>query len=103
MNVLKGTLSRITNEVGKQRQFYLLNSEKPKLHCRRHRATPSIVPRIASRLNKENHAMISSMAARCHINVSIMFRTIQDIIGARWRKKRLVCRLYSAIIEKRRC
>ena len=86
----------------KQRQLCLLNSEKAKFHRRRHIATPSIVHRITSYINKENSPTISLMAARCHISVGPTFRIIGDIIHARCRKKRPVHRLYPAIIEKRR-
>ena len=75
---------------------------KNQFHRRRHIATPSIVRRITSYINKENPPTISLMAARCHISVGTTFRTIRDIIHARCRKKRSVHRLYPAIIEKRR-
>ena len=101
-NVSKSTISHIANKVGKQRQLCLLNSEKPKFHRRRHIATPSIVRRITSYINKENPPTISLMAARCHISVGTTVRIICDIIHARCRKKRPVHRLYPAIIEKRR-
>ena len=58
-NVSKSTISRIANKVGKQRQLCLLNSEKAKFHRRRHIATPSIVRRITSYINKENPPTIS--------------------------------------------
>ena len=45
---------------------------------------------------------MSLMAARCYVNIGIMFRIIRDIIHVRCRKKRPVHRLYPAIIEKRR-
>ncbi|CAM4885265.1 unnamed protein product [Rotaria socialis] len=64
LNVSKSTISRIANEVGKQRQLCLLNSEKPKFHRRRHTATPSIVRRITSYINQENSQTVSLMAAR---------------------------------------
>ena len=51
-NVSKSTISRIANKVGKQRQLSLLNSEKAKFHRLRHIATPSIVRRITSYINK---------------------------------------------------
>ena len=53
LNVSKSTISRIANKVGKQRQLCLLNSEKAKFHRRRHIATPSIVHRITSYINKK--------------------------------------------------
>ena len=102
LNVSKSTISRIANKVGKQRQLCLLNSEKPKFHRRRHIATPSIVRRITSYINKENPPTISLMAARCHISVGTTVSIIRDIIHVRCRKKRPVHRLYPAIIEKRR-
>ena len=103
LNVSKSTTSRIANTVGKQPQLCLLNSKKPKFHRHRHRAIPSIVRRITSYINKENPPTISLMPARCHISVGTKFRIIRDIIHARCRKKRPVHRLYTAIIEKRRC
>ncbi|CAM4958066.1 unnamed protein product [Rotaria socialis] len=78
LNVSKSTISRIANKVGKQQQVFLLNSEKSKLHHRRHIATPSAVRRITSYINQENPPTVSLMAARP------------------------VHRLYPAIIEKRR-
>ena len=101
LNASKSTINCIANKVGKQRQLCLLNSEKPKFHRRRHIATLFIVRRITSYINKENPPTISLMAARCHISVGTTFRTIRDIIHARYRKKRSVHRLYPAIIEKR--
>ena len=86
-NVSKSTISRIANKVGKQRQLCLLNSEKAKFHRRRHIATPSIVRRITSYINKENPPTISLMVARCHISVGTTVRIIRDIIHARCRKK----------------
>ncbi|CAM2722326.1 unnamed protein product [Rotaria socialis] len=78
LNVSKSTISRIANKVGKQQQVFLFNSEKSKLHHRRHIATPSAVRRITSYINQENPPTVSLMAARP------------------------VHRLYPAIIEKRR-
>ncbi|CAF4500628.1 unnamed protein product, partial [Rotaria socialis] len=101
LNVSKSTISRIANEVGKQRQLCLLNSEKRKFHRRRHIATPSIVRRITSYINQENSETVSLMAARCHISVGATFLTIRDIIHQNVIKKRPVHRLYPAITEKR--
>ena len=85
LNVSKSTISRIVNKVGKQRQLCLLNSEKPKFHRRRHIATPSIVRRITSYINKENPPTISLMAARCHISVgttvvSFVILSMRDVV-----------------------
>ena len=102
LNVSRSTISRIANQVGKQRQACLLNNQKPKFYRRRHVATPAIVRRITSYINKENPPTISLMAARCHISVGTTFRTIRDVIHAKCRKKRPVHRLYPAVIEKRR-
>ncbi|CAF3057606.1 unnamed protein product [Rotaria socialis] len=87
LNVSKSTISRIANKVGKQQQVFLFNSEKSKLHHRRHIATPSAVRRITSYINQENPPTVSLMAARCHISVGTTFRTIRDIIHARCRQK----------------
>ena len=101
LNVSKNTISCIVNKIGKQRRLCLLNSEKSKFHRGRHIATPSIVRRITSYINKENPPTIFLMAARCHISVRTTFRIIRDIIHATCRRKRPVHRLYPAIIEKR--
>ena len=42
------------------------------------------------------------MAVRYHISAGIMFRTIRDIIREGGHRKRLLHRLYPAIIEERR-
>ncbi|CAF4166284.1 unnamed protein product [Rotaria sordida] len=102
LNVSRSTISRIANQVEKQRQAGLLNSQKPKYYRRRHVATPAVVRRITSYINKENPSTISLMAARCHIGVGTTFRIIRDVIHAKCRKKRPVHRLYLAVIEKRR-
>ena len=54
LNVSRSTISRIANQVGKQRQACLLNNQKPKFYRRRHVATPAIVRRIKSYISKEN-------------------------------------------------
>ena len=82
LNVSKNTISRIGNKIGKQRQLCLLKSETPTF-CRRHRATPFIIHRIPSYINKENSPTISLIAARCYINVGTIFRIIRDTIRAR--------------------
>ncbi|CAF4053864.1 unnamed protein product, partial [Rotaria sordida] len=102
LNVSRSTISRIANQVGKQRQAGLLNSQKPKYYRRRHVATPAVVRRITSYINKENPPKISLTAARCHIGVGTTFRIIRDVIHAKCRKKRPAHRLYPAVIEKRR-
>ena len=102
LNVSKSTLSCIANKIEKQRQLYLLNSEKPKFHRRRHRATPSIGHHITPYINKGNPPTISLMAATCHISIGTTFCIIRDLIHARCRKKRSVHRLYPTIIERRR-
>ncbi|CAF4176173.1 unnamed protein product, partial [Rotaria sordida] len=51
LNVSRSTISRIANQVGKQRQAGLLNSQKPTYYRRRHVATPAVVRRITSYIN----------------------------------------------------
>ena len=102
LNVSRSAISRIANQMGKQHQACLLNNQKPKFYRRRHVATPAIVRRITSYINKESPPTISLTAARCHISVGTTFRIIRDVIHAKCRKKRSVHRLYPTVIEKRR-
>ncbi|CAF1432792.1 unnamed protein product [Didymodactylos carnosus] len=43
LNVSKRIISRIANKVGKQRQLYLLNNQKPTFYHRHHRSIAAIV------------------------------------------------------------
>lgn len=102
-SVSRSTISRVANKVGKQRELGLLNDQKPKFYRRRHIATPDVVRRITSYINKENPPAIRLMAARCNISTGTVVNVIRDVIHAKCLKKRTVHQLNSAVIEKRRC
>ena len=83
LNVSRSAISRIANQMGKQHQACLLNNQKPKFYRRRHVATPTVIRRITSYINKESPPTISLTAARCHISVGTTFRIIRDVIHAK--------------------
>ncbi|CAF4489165.1 unnamed protein product [Rotaria sp. Silwood2] len=84
LNVLKGTISRIANKLGKECRFGLLNKQKPKFYRRRHLATPATVCCITLYIGKENPPTISLMPARCNISDGTAVSIIRDIIRAKY-------------------
>ncbi|CAF1239407.1 unnamed protein product [Didymodactylos carnosus] len=66
----------------------LLNNQKPKFYRGRHVATPTIVCRIITYINKKDPPTISLIAEKCHISASTTFHVIRDIIHAKYRKTR---------------
>ncbi|CAF3510672.1 unnamed protein product [Rotaria sp. Silwood2] len=88
LNVLKGTISRIANKLGKECRFGLLNKQKPKFYRRRHLATPATVCCITLYIGKENPPTISLMPARCNISDGTAVSIIRDIIRAKYGKKK---------------